>query len=421
MRNNISMPTTTVTAVGLAAAITCALAIMATQSAQAQTYQVIYGFTGHSSAMHPIGGVTVDQHGNVYGTTAWGGAFDGGTAYELRRAGSDFVFDLIHNFGGGADGSFPWDAPTFGPNGTLYGTTGIGGTHGEGTVFNLQPPANFCRSESCPWHETTLYNFARQGDGGNPQAGVIFDASGNIYGTNVNGGGGSVGVVYEMTPSHGSWTYQVLYTFTDGQDGAYPSSLLIFDSAGNLYGTTTSGGLPGCQGFGCGTVYKLTSSGSGWAEHTLYSFLDGTDGSAPSAGVLMDSAGNLYGATPGSNVTGGTVFELTPSGGNWTFNLAYDLSGDGPGPTQNLVRDAAGNLYGATWGDGLYGQGVVFKLTPTNGGWTYTSLHDFTGGSDGGNALGGLAMDSNGNIYGTTYMGGLPGCGYCGVVFEITP
>ncbi len=115
------------------------------------------------------------------------------------------------------------------------------------------------------------------------------------------------------------------------------------------------------------------------------------------------------------------MFELNPSGGNWTFNLAYDLSGGGPGPSQNLVRDAAGNLYGVSWGDGLYGQGNAFKLTPTESGWTYTSLHDFTGGSDGGNALGGLAMDSNGNLYGTTYMGGLASCGYCGVVFEITP
>jgi uncharacterized repeat protein (TIGR03803 family) len=390
-----------------------ALAIIAAQPAKAQTYNVIYSFTGHASAMHPIAGVTVDQRGDLYGTTAWGGAFDGGTAYELRRAGADFVFGVIHNFGGGTDGSFPWDAPTIGPNGTLYGTTGIGGTSGDGTVFNLQPPASVCRSVSCFWDETTLYNFTRQGDGGNPQAGVVFDGEGNLYGTNVNGGGGQVGVVYEMTPSHGSWTYQVLYTFTDGQDGAYPSSLLTFDASGNMYGTTTSGGLPGCQGFGCGTVYKLTPSGSGWAERTLYSFLDGTDGSDPSAGVLMDSSG--------SNVTSGTVFELSPSGESWTFNLAYDLSGTGPGPSQNLVRDAAGNLYGVTWGDGLYGQGSVFKLSPGNGGWTYTSLHDFTGGADGGNALGGLTMDSNGNLYGTTYMGGLASCGYCGVVFEITP
>ena len=273
-------------------------------------------------------------------------------------------------------------------------------------MFNLQPRRTSAAPYPVPWNETDLYNFTRQSDGGNPQSGVIFDAHGNIYGTNVNGGSG-YGVVYEMTPSGDGWTYQVLYTFTGGQDGANPASLLLFDSAGNLYGTAMSGGLPGCSGFGCGTVYKLSPSGSGWTETTLYSFTNGTDGSEPSAGLVADSAGNLYGATPGSNGNGGTVFELSPSGGNWTFNLIYDLSGPGPGPSQNLVRDAAGNLYGVTWGDGAYSQGNVFKLTPTGNGWTYTSLHDFTGGPDGGNALGGLTMDSSGNLYGTTYMGGL--------------
>lgn len=408
----------TITTVGLAVALTLALAIIAGPSAQAQTFSVIYSYTGHNSSAHAIGGVTVDRRGNLFGTTAWGGAFGVGTAYELQRTNGGFVFNQIHNFGDG-DGGFPWDAPTVGPNGTLYGTTGDGGTNDSGAVFHLQPPPNVCRSVSCPWDGTGLYHFTRGSDGGNPQSGVIFDARGNIYGTNVNGGSG-YGVVYEMTPSGDGWTYQVLYTFTGGQDGANPASLLLFDSAGNLYGTAMSGGLPGCAGFGCGTVYKLSPSGSGWTETTLYSFTNGTDGAEPSAGLVADSAGNLYGATPGSNGNGGTVFELSPSGGSWTFNLIYDLSGPGPGPSQNLVRDAAGNLYGVTWGDGAYDQGNVFKLTPTGNGWTYTSLHDFTDGSDGSNALGGLTMDSNGVLYGTTYDGGSSECA-CGVVFEITP
>ena len=398
-----------------------ALAIIAPQLAQAQTFNVIYRFTGHNSSAHPISGVTIDQHGNLYGTSAWGGIYNGGTAFELKPTQSGFIYSELHDFGGGTDGSFPWGGVTVGPNGSIYGTTATGGTGIGGTVFNLRPPATFCRSVLCPWDETVLYNFTGGSDGRNPQAGVVFDASGNICGTNVNGGGGSVGVVYEMTPSNGGWTYQLLYTFTNGQDGANPSSLLTFDSSGNIYGTAAAGGQPGCSGFGCGTVYKLTSSGSGWSEHTLYSFQDGSDGANPAAGVIMDTAGNLYGATPGSNSNGGTVFQMNPSGGNWIFNLAYDLTGVGPGPVANLVRDRAGNLYGASWGDGLYGQGAVFKLTPANGGWTYTSLHDFTGGADGGNAEGGLVMDSNGNLYGTTYQGGLSSCGYCGVVFEITP
>jgi uncharacterized repeat protein (TIGR03803 family) len=310
---------------------------------------------------------------------------------------------------------------TLAANGSLYGTTGSGGANNGGTVFNLRPPVSFCRSVSCPWDETILYNFSGSNDGRNPQSGVIFDSSGNIYGANVNGGGGGAGVVYEMSPSDGGWSYQTLYTFTGGQDWANPSSPLMFDRAGNIYGTAAAGGQPGCAGFGCGTVYQLTPSGSGWTEHTLYTFHDSTDGAEPSAGLVADGDGNLYGATCCGDENGGTLFYLSPSGGSWSFYLVYDLVGTGPGPSANLVRDGAGNLYGASWGDGRYGRGVVFKLTPTNNGWIYTSLHDFTGGSDGGNAEGGLAIDGEGNIYGTTYQGGLQSCAYCGVVYKITP
>jgi uncharacterized repeat protein (TIGR03803 family) len=407
------------TTVALAVAGMLVLATVSAQSAQAQTFSVIYSFAGHDSSAHPIGGLTIDQHGNLYGTSAWGGLDGPGTLFELKRTGSGFVYSDIHNFGNGTDGNFPWDAPTFGPNGTLYGTTNGGGSHGEGTVFNAQPPARVCGSISCPWEETTLYSFTRGTDGGNPQSGIIFDASGNIYGTNVNGGLG-YGVVYEMTPSDGGWQYQVLYRFTNGQDGANPVSQLMFDSAGNLYGTTESGGLPGCGGFGCGTVYQLSPSASGWTEHTLYSFHGGSDGGQPMGGLITDSAGNLYGATGGSNASpGGTVYEISPAGGSWTFNLIYDLPGNGLGPSANLARDSAGNLYAATWGNGAYGQGVVFKLTPTDHGWVYTDLHDFTGGSDGANALGPMIADSNGTLYGTTYDGGSSNCA-CGVIFEIT-
>jgi uncharacterized repeat protein (TIGR03803 family) len=134
----------------------------------------------------------------------------------------------------------------------------------------------------------------------------------------------------------------------------------------------------------------------------------------------MDSAGNLYGSTCCGDGTAGTVFQLSPSGGNWLFSLLYGYNGSGLGPYGNLVRDAAGNLYGASVFNGLYNKGVVFKLTPTNGSWMYTDIHDFTGGADGGSPEGGLAIDSNGNIYGTTYDGGLASCNYCGVVYEIT-
>lgn len=392
-------------------------------SGHAQTYRVIYTFTGHSRPANPIAGVTLDQHGNLFGTTAWGGAFGGGAIYELKP-GEDgvYTFNDLHDLGQGLDGSFAWGGVTIGPEGVLYGTTYTGGTSGDGIIFSLRPPARFCASISCPWDESIVYNFTRGSDGGNAQASVVFDASGNMYGTNVNAGAGNSGVIFEMTPSGGAWAYHVLYPFTGGSDGANPDSLLLFDQAGNMYGSALAGGNPGCSGYGCGTIFELSPTQTGWTAQALYAFNDGTDGANPQSGVVMDGAGNIYTATGGSDAsTGGTVLELLGGGGSWAFHLIDDLSGQGPGPSDRLLRDSAGNLYGTTWGDGAYGNGNVFRLTPNGSGWTYTSLHDFTGGADGGNAFGGLVMDSHGNIFGTTYLGGLQSCGFCGVVFEISP
>jgi hypothetical protein len=397
-------------------ALTCA-------SLRAQTFQVIYSFAGGSSAQHPIAGVTPDRHGNLYGTTAWGGGSSNGsgTAYELQRTGSGFIYHQLHSFGNGLDGSFPWAGVTIGPDGSLFGTTYDGGTGQNGIVYQLRPPITFCGSASCRWSETILYNFTRGSDGGDPQGAVVFDQAGNLYGTNVNGGAGDVGVAYEMRRNGQGWSYQVIYPFTNGQDGGNPTAL-VFDGSGNLYGPAAAGGQPGCTGFGCGTIFKLSPSQSGWIEQTLYSFHDGSDGSDPQGGVILDNAGNVYGSTCCGDGTGGTIFEISPSGGVWNFSLMYRYGGAGLGPWGNLVRDSAGNLYGASVMNGLYNNGVVFKLTPADGGWIYTSLHDFTGGSDGEWPEGGLTIDSAGNIYGTTYQGGLQNCGEgCGVVYEITP
>ncbi len=399
------------------------LALALTQPAESQTFQVIYNFTQHGGA-NPVAGLTVDRGGSLYGTTAWGGATDNGTVFELKHMGSGFVFKTLYSFARGSDGGFPLARVTIGPNGSLYGTTYVGGIGDDGTVFNVKPPAKSCANILCPWNETVLYRFTGGDDGRNPWAGVTFDQSGNLYGAAVNGGGPGYGVVYELIPSNGNWTQRTLYTFTGGDDGANPLAGVIFDGAGNLYGATQAGGLGG--GFGNGVVYQLTPSGSGWTQHTLYEFQDGSDGSEPQADLIMDGAGNLYGNTPGGMNNGGTVFELATSGGGWTFNLLYDLNGS-LGPQDVLVRDNAGNLYGVTEADGLYGEGSVFKLTPTDNGWTYTDLHDFTGGSDGGFPASSLVSDSNGNLYGTTYEGGgnhnCPSGGDqgCGVIYEITP
>jgi uncharacterized repeat protein (TIGR03803 family) len=400
------------------AAGTLLLAIT-TAAAAAQSFSVIHTFQTNLGA-HPYAGVTVDQRGNLYGTTAWGGQFNLGTAYQLRRAQSGFVYNLLHSFFMATDGAYPWDAPTIGPDGTLYATTRLGGIYNHGTIVNLQPPASVCHAISCPWRVTTIHSFRNEEDGGEPVAAIIFDQAGNMYGTALSGGVPGPGVVYEMTRSNGNWVYQVLYSFTGGQDGGTPASPLMFDSAGNLYGTASAGGNSGCGGAGCGTIFRLTNSGSGWTDQTLYTFQNGTDGAQPTAGLVIDGAGNLYGATCCGNANGGAVFLLSPSGGSFAFNLALDLSGSGPGPQNTLVRDRAGNLYGTTWGDGQFGLGTVFKLTPSNGGWIYSSLHDFTGGSDGANPQGGLVMDSNGTLYGTTYNGGASGS-CCGVVFQVVP
>jgi len=194
---------------------------------------------------------------------------------------------------------------------------------------------------------------------------------------------------------------------------AGPYAGVIFDQAGNLYGTTASGGTP----------YQLTLSGSGWAENTLHTFQYHGDGTFPYGGLIFDESGNLYGTTSiDEPLNGGTVYELEPSSGNWAFALLHSFffSGAGccPGPLGSLIIDTVGNLYGTTSGEGAHLEGNVFKLSPSNGGWTYTSLHDFTGGSDGGFPYGSLVFDANGNLYGTTSFGGA----YDGVVvFEITP
>jgi len=263
-----------------------------------------------------------------------------------------------------------------------------------------------------------LYSFSGSTDGANPGYGnLTFDQAGNIYGTTFYGGNNnSDGVVYELTPSSGSWTESAIYVFTGGADGANPYSSVIFDQAGNLYGTANAGGA-----HEYGTVFQLTPSESGWSENTLYAFQGASDGGVPFGGLVFDSTGNLYGATSaGGSGEGGTVYQLTPSGGGWTFGVIASFSGSAyqPGPYNSLTMDAAGNLYGTTKQDGAKGQGSVFKLMPSGGGWILTDLYDFTGGTDGGQPYGSVLIDAKGNLYGTAFEGGADGYG---VVWEITP
>jgi len=396
-------------------------------SAMAQTYQAIHNFAGGSDGAYPWAGLTADQAGNLYGTTFAGGGgpcvndygqSGCGTVFRLTKGASGWVLNVLYAFQGGNDGALPQGGSlTVAADGHVYGTTGVGGggpcssygVNGCGTVFSLTPASGY------PWTETVLYRFTG-GEDAFPTGGLIFDQAGNLYGT-ANGYPNS-GQVFELSPSGGSWVFSVIHQFSRSQnEGALPNGQLVFDTSGNLYGATfvSDGGYDG------GIVFQLVPSGSSWIENVLYDFpsQDGPDGGLLYAGVILDSSGNLYGATSaGGSGGGGTVFQLTPSGGGWNFSVLYKFAGTSEcGPHGDLLMDSAGNLYGATACDGAYGEGSVFKLAPSNGGWAETELHDFTGAGDGGYPFGNLVMDASGNLYGTTYNGGANGEG---TVFEIS-
>ena len=388
------------------------LITLTAQPVQAQTFQVIHNFAGRPDGGDPIAGLTMDAAGNLYGTTLGGGSLHGGgSVFKLAHRGSGWVLTPLHDFSGTDNDAHPWAGVTFGPNGRLYGTTMLD----DGAVFNLQPPPNAPASVLDPWTETVIHQFSGDdNDGYNPVYGkLVFDQAGNLYGTTESGGAFNVGTVYEMTPSNGGWTESVIYSFRDeANDGQGPQSGVIFDQSGNLYGTTY------WSNPGWGTVYELTPSGSGWTEEILYNFQGGNDGASPIGGLLLSPSGNLYGTTPTGGMNGGgTVFELQPSNGAWVYTVLYSFAGSG-GPEASLTMDAGGSFYGTTYYDGAYGWGSVFKLTPSNGGWTYTSLHDFTGGNDGSRPISDVIFDGQGNLYGTA---SLDGANRQGVVWEITP
>jgi uncharacterized repeat protein (TIGR03803 family) len=402
------------------AGLAFALAFLVAPFSRAQSFTVLHNFAGALDGAQPVAGLSMDRAGNFYGTASAGG-LGYGTVFKLTYRNSVWMIVPLYGFSGGNDGAGPVTAPVVGPNGTLYGSTAAGGGgacseiyeySGCGTVFNLRPGTSVCKTALCLWTETVLYRFAGGSDGAYPIGKLLFDQSGDIYGTTADYLlFTSLGTVFEMTPSGSGWTKSIVERF-DGSDGQYPVAGMILQS-GNLYGTTYYGGA-----HSDGAVYQLTPSGSGWSESVLYSFQGGNDGANPAAGVIFDAAGNLYGATTvGGSGGGGTVFELTPSNGHWTLSVLYSFTG-GAGPANSLVMDTAGNLYGTTVEDGTYGVGTVFKLTPSGGSWIYTDLHDFTGGSDGADPFGGVILDASGNLYGTTEMGGANGDG---VIFQITP
>jgi uncharacterized repeat protein (TIGR03803 family) len=400
--------------------------LFAAPAAYAQTYSVIHAFTGIDGA-EPSSGVTI--RGNaLYGTvpdSCTPNCMVGpGFVYQITHAGSNWTTTPLFSFTpDGSKGYVPTSRVQFGPDGHLYGTTTYGGgPQNGGVVFTLTPPVTVCITSNC-LKENVLHVFTGPPDGREPyQSGLLWDSMGNIFGTTQIGGTSDKGTVFEMTKSGNDWTETPIHSF-DGSDGQFPSDIML-DSNGNLFGMLTQGGL-----HGFGSVFELKyQNGVGWTETNIYDFQEAADGGFPSAGLVQDAAGNLYGSTSdGGSGGGGTLFELSPMGNSWAYTLLHSFSGDrGCGPGATLTMDAAGSLYGTTYCAGANKQGNIFKLANTPNGWVYTSLHDFTKGADGGWSTSIVSIDTDRTLYGTTrYGGNLQGAcgsnGGCGVVWMIKP
>jgi uncharacterized repeat protein (TIGR03803 family) len=385
---------------------------------------VLHSFVCATDGCGLYGSLTFDPKGNLYGTTI-GGSNGPATIFELTPDSGSWKLKVLRDFVY-SEGDSLVSGLALDPSGDLYGTALGGGTYDDGTVFELTPGSG-------GWSLDVLHSFNFYGgDGYGPWAPVVLDKSGDLYGTTQGN------TVFKIAPSGGDWNESVIYDFTAKGDGGNPEAGLIWDAVGNLYSTTVYGGVitKGCEG-GCGTVFKLSPvAGGGWKGHVLYQFKwvpGGPDGYSSYASVTFDKAGNLYGTTAYGGSSNacfsgcGTVFKLTPTKrGPWAESVIHSFKADknGNAPFAEVVLDKAGNLYGTAQRGGIGqcqgGCGVVFKLTPSSQGkWTYTVLHRFTGPPDGAVPNAGLIFDQSGkHLYGTTILGGANGVG---TVFELTP
>ncbi len=402
--------------------------------------QVLYSFQ-YDTGDQPYAGLVADNAGNLYGMATWGGANFDGSVFELSppaTEGGAWVGTILYAFkGGDNDGAQPYGGLIFDKQGNLYGATHAGGANNNGAIFELSPPA----AAGGAWTETVLFMFPTDGSQGTwPMGTLTFDPAGNLYGTTWFGGSGSgiycpvggCGVVFElMRPATegGVWTMNVLHSFGSFTgDGNEPGVGVVIDPQSKaIYGTTEEGGTNDS-----GTIFQLVLTQGTWSENILHSFI-GTDGSQPIAGMISDSAGNLYGtARVGGSTNNGVVFELSPpasSGDAWQETTLYNFTGkyDGALPYGGVVRDSKGNLFGTASGGGLSNtqsqdNGTVYKLVPpavAGGVWKEYVVHAFTGiaTGDGAEPFGDL-LPMKGALYGTTLGGGSPGPG---TVFSIEP
>jgi len=439
----------------LAAASPIVLGLLATTPASAASKErILYSFRSGADGAYPGTSLVFDAAGNLYGTTPAGGYGCGvngcGIAFKLTPgADGKWTETVLHSLCARCSDWLKPSSLAFDSAGNLYGVFTYGGSQvcnadGApcGQVFELMP------SKSGPWSEKILVGFGGK-FGWGPSGGLISDSAGDLYGATLFGGHGvcdelddGCGTVFELSPQEdGRWALKFLYGF-DGEDGGNPVASLVFDRAGNLYGSSQEGGAAGCGLWGCGAVFQLTPRAHGrWKLTNLHHFGGGNNGSVPNGGLIFDSAGNLYGTTQAGgrgnceddgSIGCGTVFELIPGAdGKWTYKVLHEFENngkDGYFPNGGLVLDNAGNLYGTTIVGGPGGRscsdydgcGMVFELTPgTNGKWTERIVHSFKNdGKDGISPRAGLVMDQAGNLYGTTSNGGEAGYG---TVFEITP
>ena len=392
----------------LTLAVISAVLLIAARPAQAQTEKVIYNFCSQpncSDGGGPSSNLIFDGAGNLYGIAIGGGLFFAGTVFELSPNGNGgWNETVLYTFTGGADGATPNAPLVFDSEGNLYGTTYAGGANGYGVVFELS-------LVGASWNETVLYSFTGGVDGPTAGAPLIFDSEGNLYGTTwANSGPTGYETVFELSPSGGNWTQQMIY----GVDTASSSSGVTVDTAGNLYCATRT------------TVFELSPNGNGgWTSAVIHTFCAGKDACLAQTSPVLDKAGNLYGTTMyGGANDYGTVYELSPgTKGKWTerilhsFRSFYDFPKDGSIPSARIIFDKAGNIYGTTLLGGQYNGGTVFELSPNGKGYRNKFLWEFSGG-DGDNPFTSLILDSAGHLYGTTYTGG-PSRN--GVAYEVNP
>jgi uncharacterized repeat protein (TIGR03803 family) len=388
--------------------------------ALAAKQKLLYSFAGGTDGGFPQGGVIADAAGNLYGTTTSDGTGHNGVVYELTPgtgAGKQ-TQTTLYAFTGGNDGAIPQAGLVIDAKGNLYGTTYEGGSAGDGVVFELSPP----KKGGTAWTEKVLWSFTGGNDGGNPTDALILDSAGNLYGTATEGGTGVVGTVFELSPSGKKWTETVLYNFTGNNDGGEPYGKMLLGTDGNLYGTTAGYGQ-----YNYGTIFKLTApaGGGAWSFSVLHAFAGGTDGEVPRDGLIQGPDGTLYGDTAGFDTSYGNVYSLQTDGSAYTvlWNVAGGQGYTGNGPWQTVSLDSGGNLYGATLADGKSASGEVFELSPPAAGkkhWKAKVLHVYKGNAKGQVAYTTVLVGADG-LYGTTYGAAGRAGFYPGTVWRITP